>query len=150
MARASPAITEGNRTIPLLEIPQGLHQHIKVQRIRTVKVIFIAVGSGMFLRRQTLVEGVLYHTAVREVGEFIVGLEIMKPSEDTITRITTQGRFRDFTISMATEVLPDPELPAIPMILKSAHGGEYRLSVADEYTGEIDCIFPTLTEKLTC
>jgi hypothetical protein len=42
----------------------------------------------------------------------------------TITRITTHGRFNDLTISMATDVLPEPELPAIPIILKSAHGGE--------------------------
>jgi hypothetical protein len=42
----------------------------------------------------------------------------------TITRITTHGRFKDLTISIATDVLPDPELPAIPIILKSAHGGE--------------------------
>lgn len=41
----------------------------------------------------------------------------------TITRITTHGRFKDLMISMATEVLPDPELPAMPMILRSAHGG---------------------------
>jgi hypothetical protein len=39
---------------------------------------------------------------------------------------------------MATEVLPEPELPAIPMILKSSHGGEYRCSEPDENTGEID------------
>jgi hypothetical protein len=52
----------------------------------------------------------------------------------TITRMTTQGRFRDLTISMATDVLPDPELPAIPMILRSCHGGEYAFFslVADE------------------
>jgi hypothetical protein len=60
-----------------------------------------------------------------------------KPSESrfktvrnqyTITRITTHGKFKDLTISMATEVLPEPELPAMPMILKSCHGGEYRTS----------------------
>lgn len=52
----------------------------------------------------------------------------------TITRMTTQGRFRDLTISIATDVLPEPELPAIPMILRSSHGGEYPFFwlVADE------------------
>jgi hypothetical protein len=30
---------------------------------------------------------------------------------------------------MATEVLPEPELPAMPIILKSCHGGEYRTTV---------------------
>jgi len=38
--------------------------------------------------------------------------------------MATHGRFNDLTISIATEVLPEPELPAIPMIVKSAHGGE--------------------------
>lgn len=42
-----------------------------------------------------------------------------------MTRMTTHGRLRAFTISIATEDLPEPELPAIPMILMSAHGGEY-------------------------
>jgi hypothetical protein len=65
--------------------------------------------------------------------------------------MTTQGKFRDLTISIATEVFPEPELPAIPIILKSAHGGEYRLSgpVAAEYTGEIDSMLPTLPDVTT-
>lgn len=46
--------------------------------------------------------------------------------------MTTQGRFKDFTISIATEVLPEPELPAMPIMLKSAHGGEYLTWVAAE------------------
>jgi hypothetical protein len=50
----------------------------------------------------------------------------------TITRITTQGKFKDLTISIATEVFPEPELPAMPIMLKSAHGGEYRSCVAEE------------------
>ena len=39
-------------------------------------------------------------------------------------RMMTQGRLRDLTISTAREVLPEPELPAIPTMLISAHGGE--------------------------
>jgi hypothetical protein len=42
----------------------------------------------------------------------------------TIDRITTQGRFKEETILTANEVFPEPELPAIPMMLVSAHGGE--------------------------
>jgi hypothetical protein len=41
----------------------------------------------------------------------------------TIERIMTQGRLRDFTISIANDVFPEPELPAIPIMLKSCHGG---------------------------
>lgn len=48
----------------------------------------------------------------------------LKPN--TITRITTHGKFSELMISIATEDLPDPEPPAIPIIVISAHGGEYR------------------------
>jgi hypothetical protein len=42
----------------------------------------------------------------------------------TIERITTHGRSRDDTIFTAKEVFPEPELPAIPTMYVSAHGGE--------------------------
>lgn len=38
-------------------------------------------------------------------------------------RITTQGRFNFLTIASDTLDLPEPELPAIPIMLTSAHGG---------------------------
>jgi len=41
----------------------------------------------------------------------------------TIERMMTHGRLRDFTISTAREVLPEPLLPATPMMLMSCHGG---------------------------
>lgn len=63
---------------------------------------------------------------------------------NTITRMTTQGRFNDLTISMATDVFPEPELPAMPMMLRSAHGGEYCLAVADEYIGGMDSMMITI------
>jgi hypothetical protein len=42
----------------------------------------------------------------------------------TIDKITTQGRFNLETMAWDSVDLPDPELPAIPMMLTSAHGGE--------------------------
>ena len=39
-------------------------------------------------------------------------------------KMTTHGRFKEETISTAKEVLPEPELPAMPMMLVFAHGGE--------------------------
>ena len=42
----------------------------------------------------------------------------------TIERITTQGRLSFLTIACDNVDLPDPELPATPMMLTSAHGGE--------------------------
>jgi hypothetical protein len=38
-------------------------------------------------------------------------------------RITTHGKFREATIAIAKEVLPEPELPATPIMLALPHGG---------------------------
>ena len=45
-------------------------------------------------------------------------------SSFTIDKMATQGRFKELTILWASVDLPEPELPAIPMMLVSAHGGE--------------------------
>lgn len=41
----------------------------------------------------------------------------------TTESITTHGKFKDDTISSAKDVFPDPELPAIPIMLVSALSG---------------------------
>ena len=41
-----------------------------------------------------------------------------------IESMTTHGRFKEDTISRAKDVLPEPELPATPMMLVSVQGGE--------------------------
>ena len=46
----------------------------------------------------------------------------------TIDKITTQGKFKADTMATAKEVLPEPELPATPIMLVFAHGGEYRVA----------------------
>jgi len=38
-------------------------------------------------------------------------------------KIITHGRFKEATIASARLVLPEPELPAIDMMLVFAHGG---------------------------
>ena len=43
----------------------------------------------------------------------------------TIDNITTHGRFKFCTMAIASDVLPDPELPATPTILVLTHGGVY-------------------------
>lgn len=42
----------------------------------------------------------------------------------TIDRMTTHGRFILETIARDSVDFPEPELPAIAMMLTSAHGGE--------------------------
>ena len=49
---------------------------------------------------------------------------ILNRERPAIERMTTHGRFRDDTISRASDVLPEPELPATAIMLVSAHGGE--------------------------
>lgn len=43
--------------------------------------------------------------------------------ERTIDKMTTQGKFKEETIAIAKDVLPEPELPATPIILALPHGG---------------------------
>jgi hypothetical protein len=54
------------------------------------------------------------------ISFFIEGLGI----GITMDKITTQGRFKEDTIAFDKVDFPDPELPAIPMIVTSAQGGE--------------------------
>ena len=42
----------------------------------------------------------------------------------TIDRMTTHGRLIFLMMARASDVLPEPELPAMPMMLVFAHGGE--------------------------
>ena len=42
----------------------------------------------------------------------------------TIESSTTHGKSSALMISIASDVLPDPELPAMPIKFMSAHGGE--------------------------
>ena len=39
-------------------------------------------------------------------------------------KMTTHGRFKEVTISTANEVFPEPDPPAMPMMLVLAQGGE--------------------------
>lgn len=54
----------------------------------------------------------------------ICGLDLRRRSGLAIESMTTQGRFKEDTISRAKDVLPEPELPATPMMLVSVQGGE--------------------------
>lgn len=112
--------------LPFLEVLEGVHQKIKVNRCRAVEIILIGMSLAVFLGGQCFIERVLHPATVRSFPAKSLILS------RTMTRITTQGRFNDLTISMATEVLPEPELPAMPMMLRSCHGGEYFASGVSE------------------
>jgi hypothetical protein len=77
------------------------------------------MSKSILFRRKRLVKGILFNT--QSMGVFSNNLCL---SAYTIERIMTHGRLKDFTISIVSEVLPEPELPATPTILMSAHGGE--------------------------
>lgn len=53
------------------------------------------------------------------------GLNVWRIPCLTIESMTTHGKFKEDTISKAKDVLPEPELPATPMMLVSVHGGKY-------------------------
>jgi hypothetical protein len=55
---------------------------------------------------------------------FLVQLHFFRVANYTIERMTTHGKLRDATIARASDVFPDPELPATPIMLVFAHGGE--------------------------
>ena len=42
----------------------------------------------------------------------------------TMDMIVTHGRFKLAMMAIASDVFPDPELPATPMMLALPHGGE--------------------------
>lgn len=53
----------------------------------------------------------------------VAALFVERKQCQTIDKMTTQGRFKEDTISTAKDVLPEPEEPATPMMLVFAHGG---------------------------
>lgn len=55
---------------------------------------------------------------IREIGSYL-----LSPIMLTIDKMTTHGRFSVLTMACDKVDFPDPELPAMPMMLKSAHGG---------------------------
>lgn len=92
--------------------------------------MLILMGRFMFLSRENLVKRVLLQTLANPflLTSFHLCAESKTPLGHrylfTIDKMTTHGRFREDTISTASDVLPDPEPPAMPMMLVSAHGGE--------------------------
>ncbi len=70
----------------------------------------------MLFRGQDFVEGVL--RGFNEVELYY------NESPFTMARIATQGKFSELTILWAKVDLPEPELPAMPIMLVSAQGGE--------------------------
>jgi hypothetical protein len=70
-----------------------------------------ALGSKIYKKNPTITSK--YEGRVKNLG-----------GNFTIERMTTQGRFNAETIACDNVDFPDPELPAIPIIVTSAHGGE--------------------------
>lgn len=83
-----------------------------------VKVVLIGKSQPRLLRGQGFVEGVLAITQMSTAPS----RELY--CESTMERITTHGKFSFLTMAWESVDLPEPELPATPMMLTSAHGGE--------------------------
>ncbi len=103
---------------PLLDVLEPLHEQVKVNGIGRVEIIVVPERCGRLGWGQWLVERILQ----------VVKLVFISATEhvgNTMERMTTHGRSRPEITSTARDVLPDPELPAMPMMLTSCHGGEY-------------------------
>ena len=114
--RLKVTIELGGESVPSFEITQAVYQNIKIDRVRGVEVILVAECFARWFFVQGFVERIL-----RRSQHW--GLPYARQSR-TIERMTTQGRLNLETIAWDNVDLPDPEDPAIPMMLTSAHGGE--------------------------
>lgn len=119
--------------LPCLDITELVDKDVKVDRFWRIEVVIIVESTLGLLRCQRLVEGVLIAVSGVHVtfdwlgaGACIVHCaSALSPSGRlTIDMIVTQGRFRLLMMAIANDVLPDPELPATPMMLALPHGGE--------------------------
>jgi hypothetical protein len=92
---------------------------VEVDGLRRIEVIFVPECYFRLLWSQWFVERILLIDWLLVLGH-VTTLSIRRP---TIDRMTTHGKFREATIAIASEVFPEPELPATPMMLAFPHGG---------------------------
>jgi len=104
--------------LPILDVLQSFYQDIEINGLGRVEIKLIPKGSRRLFWCERLVERVLRALLLSRVH--VTGLTLAKP---TIESMTTHGKFRDATMAMAKDVLPDPELPATPMMLALPQGG---------------------------
>ena len=104
----------------MFEISQTFYQKIEINGVGRVEVILVLHGHYVLLWRRDFVERVLSCS----FSEFR-GMAVWKEGvEFTMDKMTTHGTFKEETISTANEVFPEPEPPAMPMMLVLAQGGE--------------------------
>jgi hypothetical protein len=92
---------------------------IEVDGLGRIEVVFIPKCYFRLLWGQRLIERVLLMDRLLVLGHVTI-LPIRRP---TIDKMTTHGKFREATIAIASEVFPEPELPATPIMLAFPHGG---------------------------
>lgn len=104
--------------IPGFQVFKLLSQNVKINRGGRVQIVFVLVSQSLLFGSQDSIEGILVSSTPS------MSRRLAKGALTTIDRMTTQGRFKEEMISRAKEVFPEPELPAMPIMLVSVHGGE--------------------------
>lgn len=105
--------------LAILDVFQAVHEDIEVYGVRGIKVELVTESRCRLLGREGLVERILHAVSL----SWLEHVTHCTRLERTIDKMTTQGRFSEATIAIARDVLPEPELPATPMILALPHGG---------------------------
>lgn len=101
---------------PLLDVSQFVDEDIKVDGGRSIEIVLVQERNARLLGIEWLVERVLLRSQSRHYA--------ICSCSHTMDSMTTHGRLSCESIACANELFPDPELPAMPMMLVLAHGGE--------------------------
>lgn len=105
--------------LAILNVFQPVHENVEVYSVWRIKVELVTKRCRRLLRCKRFVERILHAVFLSWLGHVTQFTRL----ERTMDKITTQGKLSEATIAIAKDVLPEPELPATPMILALPHGG---------------------------
>ena len=102
-----------------LDVLQSVNEDVEVYSVWRIKIELVTKRCRRLFWRERFVERILHAVFLSWLGHVTQFTRL----ERTIDKMTTQGKFNEATIAIARDVLPEPELPATPMILALPHGG---------------------------
>lgn len=119
-----PELALKSADIPGLQVLKTFHELIKVNGLGRVEVVLVEESLPGRLCIQTLIERVLDKYTIYVSSPYALLARLPASAQRTIDRMTTHGRFSLLTMALDRVLLPEPELPAMPIRETSAHGGE--------------------------
>ena len=105
--------------LAILDVLQSVNEDVEVYSVWGIKIELVTKRCRRLLWRERFVERILHAVFLSWLGHVTQFTRL----ERTIDKMTTQGKFNEATIAIARDVLPEPELPATPMMLALPHGG---------------------------